>query len=146
MESARLLDDWDAYGEPTRAALVEMIRRGEIASGRLPGRLDDDWRPDGDFVCLTGNAQTAICALELDERDADARLVNAAARLADAVCDAQHLHAPLPAVRGAVAGSSPPGARHGPALSQLGGQVPLRRPPAADPRLEREWRACPLTG
>lgn len=140
-ESARVLGNWDAYGEPAREALIQMIRRGEIASGRLPGRIDDNWQPDGSFVCLTGNAQTAICALELDERQTDLRLVNAAARLTDAVCDTQHLRAPLTGVRGAVAGSSP----------LWGPYMILRYPNWAAkfhcdallrliPRLEREWR------
>jgi hypothetical protein len=106
IESARLLDDWSRYGEPAEQGLVELARRAELSAGLLPGRLSDDWRPAASFVCLTGNAQSALCVLQWEERRADLRLVNAAARLVDAVCDAQRLRGPG-AVRGAVAGSSP---------------------------------------
>jgi hypothetical protein len=106
VESARLLGDWPRYGEPAEQGLVQLARRGELAGGRLPGRLGDDWRPAAGFVCLTGNAQSALCLLIWDERRPDLRLVNAAAKLVDAVCDSQRLRG-LRAARGAVAGSSP---------------------------------------
>ncbi len=106
IESARLLGDWEAYGAPTETALGELARRTAERGGRLPGRFDDDWRPATSFVCLTGNAQTALCLLDLDARRTEPRLVDAATVLIDAVCASQRLRGPA-GVRGAVAGSSP---------------------------------------
>jgi hypothetical protein len=105
--SARLLDEWERYGKPVEKALWTLVERTEEADGRLAGRLDDEWEPAAGYVCLTGNAQLALCLLELDEREPDPRLGPAAARLVDVVCGAQRLRAPLRGVRGAVAGSAP---------------------------------------
>jgi hypothetical protein len=105
--SARLLDDWERYGKPVEKGLWTLAQRTEETDGRLAGRLDDDWEPGAGYVCLTGNAQLALCLLELDEREPDTRLRRAAARLVDVVCGAQRLRAPLGGVRGAVAGSAP---------------------------------------
>jgi hypothetical protein len=107
IESAKLLGDWDTYGAPTQAALTALVRIGELENGRLPGRLDDDWVPAAGYVCLTGNAQTALCLLDWEARQRDPSLVRAAAALIDAVCAAQRLRVPLGALRGAVGGSAP---------------------------------------
>ncbi|MDQ2939010.1 MAG: hypothetical protein M3R23_00600 [Actinomycetota bacterium] len=105
--SARVLDDWDTYGQPAEAGLLALTERAGLASGRLAGRLDDDWRPAARFTCLTGNAQIALCLLDWEERQPDPRLVGAAASLVDAICGAQYLRAPLRGLRGAVGGSAP---------------------------------------
>jgi hypothetical protein len=105
--SARVLDDWDAYGQPAEAGLLALTERAELANGRLAGRLDGDWTPAARFVCLTGNAQIALCLLDWDERQPDPRLVSAAESLVDAICATQHLGAPLTGLRGAVGGSAP---------------------------------------
>jgi hypothetical protein len=107
VESAKLLDDWGSYGEPTEAGLLALARHSERADGRLAGRLDDDWKPAARYVCLTGNDQIALFILDWEERDPDPRLVSAAARLVDTVCAAQRLRAPASALRGAVGGSAP---------------------------------------
>lgn len=107
LESARLLDAWDSYGKAAIAALEVLLRRSELAGGRLPGAYDVKWRPIGKYVCLTGNAQIALCLLIWEEREMDLHLVNAAAKLVDAICDAQHVKSIVPGLRGAVAGSFP---------------------------------------
>jgi hypothetical protein len=105
--AADLLDDWETYGEPALAALNTLARRAELRGGYLPGAFDERWKPAGSYVCLTGNTQVALCLLQWERRAADLRLVSAAARLVDYVCSTQWLRGPLPALRGAVAGSAP---------------------------------------
>lgn len=106
LESSRLIGEAE-YGELALPALETLRRRAEVANGRLAGAFDTDWRSRGHFVCLTGNAQVALCFLYVDSQRPDLRWVNAAAKLVDTVCDAQQMHHPVAAVRGAVAGSSP---------------------------------------
>jgi hypothetical protein len=107
-ECARLLGEEERYREEVAPALELLARRGELAGGSLPGAFDEAWRPRGRYVCLTGNAQLAICLLIHEGRQADLRLVSAAARMVDRVCDTQRLGEGVPAgLRGAVAGSSP---------------------------------------
>lgn len=112
MESAFILDDWVAYGDPCRQALEKLYRLSELRNGRLPGAFHDDWAPVDWYSCLTGNVQIAICLLRFEEREADLRLVNSAAKLVDFVCSRQHVDSGRPAIDGAVAGSSPPWGRY----------------------------------
>ncbi|HET7275805.1 MAG TPA: hypothetical protein VFI91_11625 [Longimicrobiaceae bacterium] len=107
LESARLLNAWDRYSHAAVPALEVLIRRSELAGGRLPGAFDANWQRDGNYVCLTGNAQVAICVLLMESRSPDLRLVSAAARMVDYVCSTQRLRSPVAGVRGAVAGSAP---------------------------------------
>lgn len=106
-ESARLLDKVDEYSMPTKQALEFLLRKAEFTNGKLPGAFDDEWKPDESYVCLTGNAQIAICLLILESYEADLRIVNTAAKLIDFVCDVQRNTSPLEGVRGGVAGSYP---------------------------------------
>jgi hypothetical protein len=105
--SATLLDDWARYGQPLEEGLLTLAKAAADSGGRLAGRLDDRWMPAARYVCLTGNAQIALCLLDLNEVRPDPQLVSAATRLTDAVCAAQRLRAPLTALRGAVGGSVP---------------------------------------
>ena len=107
VESAEMLGDWPRYGALVETALQRLIRHAELRGGALPGRLTDEWKPASRSVCLTGNAQVALCLLAWDARHPDLRLVNAAAKLIDYVCDTQRLRSPLRGVRGGVGGSSP---------------------------------------
>lgn len=106
-ESARLLAAHDEYDDVVMAALDVLSRRSELAGGRLPGAFDDDWRPVGRYICLTGSAQVAICLLIAEARRPDLRLVSAAARLIDVVCKSQWRCKWVPGLDGAVGGSSP---------------------------------------
>ncbi len=105
--AAKLLDDWPRYGQPVEDGLLALADQARLADGRLAGRLDDNWRPAARYLCLTGNAQIALCLLDLDEVRPDPGLANAADVLVDSVCAAQRLRAPLAGLRGAVGGSAP---------------------------------------
>lgn len=107
LSAAVLLDDWDTYGAPVEESLQALAQRAETAQGKLAGRLETDWMPAANYICLTGNAQIALCLLDLDEREANPPLVATAVHLVDAVCDAQRLRAPVRGLRGAVGGSAP---------------------------------------
>lgn len=84
LEAADILDD-RSWAEPALAAIETLVRRTEFSGGRLPGSFDTDWKRGTSTVCLTGNAQLALCILELDRHLPDLRLVNAAAKLMDFV-------------------------------------------------------------
>lgn len=107
LESARILNDWQTFGQPTIAALDLLSRRAELANGRLAGTYTEGWKPKKQYSCLTGNVQIASCLLVQDQFDPDLRLVNTAAKLVDYVCSCQHLHAIAAGIRGGVAGSRP---------------------------------------
>ena len=68
-----------------------LVRKTEFTSGRLPGSFDQSWNAGTQTVCLTGNAQIALCALALDEREEDLRLVNASMKLMDVVLRAKNV-------------------------------------------------------
>ena len=107
LECSRLLDAWEDVGTRAVPALERMLRKTELAGGRLAGELDTEWRSTASFVCLTGSVQTASNLLLWERHERDLRIVNAAAKLVDAVCATQTLGAPLAGLRGAVAGSLP---------------------------------------
>lgn len=107
LESARILDNWEAYGQPVEAAMDHLYKQAELKRGRLAGAYNEDWSKVDTYTCLTGNAQTAICLLMYDEKQTDLRLVNAACKLVDNVCDAQSLGHIRPGIRGGVPGSKP---------------------------------------
>ncbi len=106
-ECARLTDDYVTYGSPVERALEVIYRKSELTNGRLPGAFDSNWQARGSYVCLTGNAQLAICLLLLEENQSDLRLINAAAKLVDFVCATQNRVTWTQNLKGAVAGSSP---------------------------------------
>ncbi|HVS12049.1 MAG TPA: hypothetical protein VMS76_19470 [Planctomycetota bacterium] len=107
LESARILGDWERYGAPAADALERLLKKAELAGGWLPGELDGEWHATSSAVCLTGSAQTAINLLLWERQEPDLRIVNAAAKLVDRVCETQHVEHPIAGVRGAVAGSWP---------------------------------------
>ena len=107
LESARLLGAWEPHGAVADEALTRLARRADLTGGRIPGSFGPGWRKAGDAMCLTGNAQLALCLLIRDERAPDLRRVNTAAKLVDAVCRTQVLRGPVRALRGGVAGSWP---------------------------------------
>jgi hypothetical protein len=107
IESGRLLGDADRYLELVTPAIDRLFRRGELRQGRLPGSFDSRWKGDDRFVCLTGNAQVGLVFLRYEAFRPDLRLVNAASRLIDYVCDRQASPKLPPRFRGAIAGSDP---------------------------------------
>lgn len=102
-EAARLLDEPE-LAEVVDPALERLWRKSELANGRLAGAFDESWNATGNYVCLTGNCQVALCLLLKEAPEPDLRLVNGAVKLVDFVS------ATLPkagARSGAVAGSAP---------------------------------------
>jgi len=108
IESGRLLEEEDQYLDLVAPAIERLYRKAELRHGRLQGFFEEKWKGSNTFVCLTGNAQMALVFLHYESSRSDLRLVNAASKLIDFVCDRQ-IVSPLPSPRftGAVAGSSP---------------------------------------
>jgi hypothetical protein len=75
-------------------------------NGRLPGRLDKDWKSAASWVCLTGSAQIAFCLLYLYGVTMDNRYREAAFALNSYVRRTIKLDA-IEDERGAVKGSFP---------------------------------------
>jgi hypothetical protein len=107
IESGRLLDETGTYLDLVAPAVERLYRKSELRQGRLAGVLDYDWKGTNDFVCLTGNAQVGLVLLHFESHRPDLRLVNAAAKLVDFVCDQQVTAAGSGRFRGGIAGSHP---------------------------------------
>lgn len=105
-EAARILDEYERYAAPVEPALEIIYRKSGISNGRLPGSFGNNWQATANYVCLTGNAQLAICLLKLEAHKPDLRLVDSAAKLVDFVAKTQRGNF-LSGTRGAVAGSWP---------------------------------------
>jgi len=74
--------------------------------GRLPGRLSSSWKPEADWVCLTGSAQVAHCWLMLYQDTGDLRYREAGFKANEFVRRSVNVEGP-PEIRGAVKGSFP---------------------------------------
>lgn len=97
-----------------RAAVrtADGLRSALGADGRLPGRLDAQWRAGADWVCLTGTSQIAHCWLLLYRAIGRDGYLHAARR-ANAWVRRTVAMSGLPEGRGAVAGSFPVGGEYG---------------------------------
>ena len=100
IESSLLIQDWDRYAKLTEPAIDKLYKLSEINGGRLPGCLNNDWHAVGNFSCLTGNAQVAICFFLMFDQHSDLRFVNAGTKLLEYNISKQSRS-------GAIAGSSP---------------------------------------
>jgi hypothetical protein len=76
-------------------------------SGRLAGRLDDNWHPKASYVCLTGSAQLAILCFRLAEHNGDQTFVTQGHKLTGFVKATQVLCCENNGIKGAIAGSYP---------------------------------------
>jgi hypothetical protein len=85
--------------------LAERMERART----LAGVLNHRWRPEAEYVCLTGNAQMALIWLQVARACADLRLVNAAFKAIDEVKRAQALTHPDAGIRGGIPGTWPIG-------------------------------------
>jgi len=106
-ESSRLIGDYSKYGRPMEKALDFFIRKSELGNGRVSGEFDEALKGDKNYVCLTGNAQLAICILLMEQQNPDLRLVNAASKMIDFVGSVQSTGGFFKSIRGGVAGSYP---------------------------------------
>jgi hypothetical protein len=86
----------------TGSSLVDAIG----ADGYLAGRLDQDFRPSVDYVCLTGSVQIAHCLFILYQLTGEQRYLDAGRRLTKFVRRTVRLDGPRE-TRGAIKGSFP---------------------------------------
>jgi hypothetical protein len=107
-----ILEAWRFSGDPAFLDAGTRLAEGLLGcldrqvSGRLPGRLNAEWRPAVDWVCLTGSVQIAHCWLMLYQDTGDARWLNAARRVNGFVRRTVSVDGP-PETRGGVKGSFP---------------------------------------
>ncbi|OSM06858.1 hypothetical protein MAIT1_00266 [Magnetofaba australis IT-1] len=88
----------------TCAALLGKIDE----QGRIPGRLDANWRGTVEWDCLTGSAQLAGLLLRFAQITADQRYIDGARRLLHFIKKTQNLDPDAPSgIRGGVKGSYP---------------------------------------
>jgi len=105
LEGGLLLGEERFIAAARRAA--EVLRDRQRHDGGLAGRFDARWGPSASWSCLTGDAQTAIVWLRLDQISGGTSFHGAAERLIRFLQTTQDLEAGDPGVRGAVAGSYP---------------------------------------
>jgi Prenyltransferase and squalene oxidase repeat len=91
--------------ESARIAAEVLMRQFEIRK-RLAGAYAPDWKPDGAFVCLTGNAQTSMVWGRLAKLLGDLRYLNATLKMNE-LLKSTIKHRGSRLVRGAVKGSEP---------------------------------------
>lgn len=92
---------------------AEALVARQRPDGSLPGRFDAGWKRAASWSCLTGNAQTAVVWLRLDQIAGGRAFGPAAGRLIRFVQSTQDLTADDPGVRGGVAGSYPRSGSYG---------------------------------
>ncbi|HEY7727226.1 MAG TPA: pectate lyase [Candidatus Eisenbacteria bacterium] len=112
LEGGVLLGEERFLAAARRAA--EALRGRQRRDGSLAGRFDAAWEPRASWSCLTGNAQTAVVWLRLDQIAAETKYRDAARRLVRYLETTQDLEARDPGVRGGVAGSYPRSGEYGP--------------------------------
>ena len=106
-ESSLLIGDYSKYGTPMNKILDFFVKKSELSNGRVPGEFDEALKNNKNYVCLTGNAQLAICILLMEKQNPDLRLVNAAAKMIDFIGSVQPKCKIIKSLRGGVAGSYP---------------------------------------
>jgi len=106
-ESSRLISDNFRYANEMEQVLDFFVKKIELTNGRLPGEFDESLKTKKNYVCLTGNAQLAICIMLMEQQKPDLRLINAAAKLIDFIGSVQQSNHFSKAIKGGVAGSYP---------------------------------------
>ena len=85
----------------------------QLSDGSLPGRLDKDWQPAVNWVCLTGLAQIAICWWLLYNQTAETYLKDAAIKANNYLKSKQDTENKNPGIRGGIKGSFPVNGAYG---------------------------------
>ena len=106
-ESSRLIGDYSKYGRPMEEILEFFVKKSELSNGRVSGEFDESLAGVKKYVCLTGNAQLAVCILLMEQQKSDLRLVNAASKMIDFIGSVQAKGQFVKSIRGGVAGSYP---------------------------------------
>lgn len=101
-----VLADRQDFTEAARHSLA-----GALSSvhdnGFLSGRLDSEWKPRVDFVCLTGSLQLAILCFRFAQQYHDNQFLAAGHKLTNFVKAAQRVESGDPRTLGGIAGSFP---------------------------------------
>jgi hypothetical protein len=108
---AYLASKHDRYLQAARLASDGLLRALR-PNGKLPGRLDAEWQPTADWVCLTGASQIAESWLLLYQVTGRAKYKRAALLANAFVRRTISLDGP-PEIRGAVKGSFPVDGQYG---------------------------------
>ncbi len=110
IEAYRFRPDADLLAAALRTA--DALRRVLGPDGRLPGRLDENWRGAVDYVCLTGTVQIAACWMLLAELANHPDLIEPARR-ANAYVRRTVKRGAGPDIDGGVKGSFPVSGEYG---------------------------------
>ncbi len=76
------------------------------SNGFLQGELDEQWKSDAGFCCLTGNCQLSVVGFFLSQATGDAKYAETANKLIDFVKEKQ-LTSPSANINGGISGSWP---------------------------------------
>lgn len=108
MESARILD-CDDYENIIKGIINRICVDAKKTQGNLPGCFDEKFNPAGDYCCLTGNVQLAICLFLRYNITKDIKLASCAEILIKYVQESKSKLSNLlfPKTKGAIAGSYP---------------------------------------
>ncbi|HEX4508464.1 MAG TPA: hypothetical protein VH328_00210 [Burkholderiaceae bacterium] len=105
-----VLEAYRFSAEPSFLAAARRTADGLLSGmtddGKLAGRFEAGWKPSATWVCLTGSAQTAHCALLLHRLTGETRYLEAGRLLNRFVRRTVRLDGP-PDTRGGVKGSFP---------------------------------------
>jgi len=106
LESAILLDNNDLLRSAVKPSEV-LMRKFEI-NGSLPATCNERWKnTQGNYSCLTGNAQMAVIWLRLFQVTNDGRFLNAAIKMSDYLKKLQNLSSRNRGINGGIKGSHP---------------------------------------
>jgi hypothetical protein len=105
LEAGLILEEERYIAAADRAARAVM--KHVRADGFIPGQLDIDGLPVGNYCCLTGNCQMAIIWLKLFERTRDLSYYNAAKQSLEYVMRYQEIDSADRNIRGGIKGSQP---------------------------------------
>lgn len=103
-ESGVMLND-DRYLDAVVFGTERLLHHAE--TGRLAGAYESDWGRAGHHLCLTGHAQMACLWMRMYQVNKDTRLVDAAMKVCDLLCQVQDLDNASDALRGGLRGSYP---------------------------------------
>lgn len=112
LEGGRVLEDAGLVACASIAARRLLALVGP--DGRMPGRLDDAWRPAVPWSCLTGEAQMANVWLRLHEITGDGSWLEPIDPVLRFLKSTQNRYSPDPGLRGGIKGSFPLSGEYGP--------------------------------
>lgn len=105
LEAGYLLNEQKYVGAAIAGAkaMLKHVR----ADGFIPGQIDIQGKPHGNYCCLTGNCQMAIIWLKLFQQTREQQYYQAALSSLQYVMSCQDIHTSNPDIRGGIKGSHP---------------------------------------